>query len=139
VHRDLGRREQLIVKISAVLGWWSGGQLGEGDAVDAPNPTRKVALVGEACASCDFSQAGLPLVNQLDRLLQSEMHDPAVRGHANRSGEYAREVEWATPCYICQQSNLDRLIEVGNDIVSEPLEHLLAQRPSPPALSNSEV
>jgi hypothetical protein len=100
VHRDLGRREQLIVKISAVLGWRSGGQLGEGDAVDAPNPTRQVALVGEACASGDFSQAGLPFVNQLDRSLQSEMHDPAVRGHANRSGEYAREVEWATPCYI---------------------------------------
>ena len=121
VNRNLGRRERLIVKISAVCGWWSGDQLREGDAVSAPNPTRQVALVGEACAGSYFGQTGTPFANQLDRSLQPEIYDPGVRGHANRSGEHAKEVERATPCYFCQRSDLDGLIEVGHDIVSEPL------------------
>jgi hypothetical protein len=44
------RRAILIVKILAV---WVlvGSQLGEGNAVNAPNPTQQVTLVGETCAS----------------------------------------------------------------------------------------
>jgi hypothetical protein len=101
--------------------------------VNAPDPTRQVTLVGKAGASGDFSQAGSPFANHLDRTSQSEMHDVTVRRQANRSGEHAREVERATPRNVCERSDLDRLIEVGNDIVSEPLEHVFAQHAAFPA------
>ena len=89
-----------------------------------------MALVGEACAGCDFSQAGSPFANQLDRALQSEMHDPAVRGDANRSGEHVREVGGTPARYTRERGDLDGLIEMGNDIVSEPPEHVFAQHAS---------
>ena len=84
--------------------------------MNAPHPTRQAALVGEARASCDFGQTGLPVANQLDRSSQPEMHDPAVRGHANRTGEHAGEVERAAPRYFCQRSDLDRFI--GRSLLS---------------------
>jgi hypothetical protein len=51
--------------------------------MNTPNPARQVALVGKARARRDFRQAGSPFVDQLDRALQSEMHDVAVRRHNN--------------------------------------------------------
>src|SRR5258707_14803056 len=84
VHRDLGRSEQLILKISAV---WAAvrRQLHERDAVNAPNPTRQMTLVGKASARCDFGEAGPSVADQLDCALQSQMHDVAVRRHSHGS------------------------------------------------------
>jgi hypothetical protein len=67
------------------------------------------------------------------------MHDVTVRGHAYRSGEHAREVEGATPRYFCERGDLDGLVEVGNDIVSQPLEHVLAQHAAYPAFERRRV
>src|ERR1700726_743734 len=100
--------------------------------MNAPNPTCHATLIGESCARRDFSQARSPVVNKLDRTLQSEMHDVTVRGQATGSGEYAREVERVAPRYVCERGDLDGLIEVGNDIISEPLEHLFAPHASHP-------
>ena len=101
--------------------------------MNTPDPAGQVTLVGKACASCDFSQARSPFANKRDRTLQSEMYDVTVRGHAHRSAEHAREVEWATSSYFCEHGDLDRAIQMGNDIVSELLEHVFAQHAACPA------
>ena len=66
----------------------------------------------------------LPVANELDRALQFQMHDEMVGSYANGSGEYAREMEGTAPRHSCERGDLDRLIEMGNDIVSGPLEHV---------------
>src|SRR5258707_15440194 len=76
-------------------GTGSGEQLLEGDAVNASNPARQVALIGEARVCRDFSQAGPSVANKLHRTLQSQMHDITVRRHSNGSAEHAGEVERA--------------------------------------------
>src|SRR5258708_5602613 len=98
--------------------------------MNAPNPTPQVALVGEARARRDFSQAGSPLANKLDRTLQSQTHDVTVRSHPDRSREHASEVEWAAPRYFRERRDFDGLVQMGKDIVSEPLEHVFAQHAS---------
>src|SRR5258708_24130895 len=105
----------------------SGDQLGEGHAVNAPDPARQVALVGKGRAGCNVGKTRTPVANELDRTLQSQMHDVTVRRHANRPGEHAREVEWAAARYRGERVDLDGLIEVSDDIVPEPFEHFLAQ------------
>ena len=116
----------------------SGSEPRQRNAMNASDPTRQVALVGKAGAGSDFSQPRPTLPNKLERMLQSEVDDVAMRGHADGSGEHAREMERAAPCYFCQGSDLDRLIEVGNDIVSEPPEHVFPNIPRA-RFSNSEV
>src|SRR5262249_17603669 len=85
--------------------------LGERDPVNATNPAPEVALVGEACARRDFRQTGSPLSNERDRLSQSQMHDVAVRSHADGSGEHAGEMERAAPRDVCQRRDLYRLVQ----------------------------
>ena len=101
--------------------------------MNASNPTRQVTLIGEASASRDFGQPGLPVANKLYGTLQPQMHDITMRGHTDRSGEHAREVERAAPRYVRECSDLDRLVEMSNDIISEPLEDGFAQFTSCPA------
>ena len=115
---------------------WSGGQLREGDAVNAPSPARQVTLVGKARSRRDFSKAGSAVANQLDGALQSQMHDVTVRGHSDGSGEDAREVEGAAPRQSCERGDLDRLVQVRNDIVPEPLQHIPAQHATRPAFAS---
>jgi len=107
-------------------------QLRESHAANASNPARQVALVGEACVCCDFSQAGPPLARQLDRTLQSQMHHVTMRRHADGSAENPREVERAASRQLCQRGDLDRLVQVSDNIVFESLEHVLAQRATCP-------
>jgi hypothetical protein len=95
--------------------------------VNAPNPSRQVALVGEARGSCDFSQAMATVAHQLKRALQAQMHDVAVRGDADRSGKYPREVKRAAIGDLGQRTSLDALIQMGNDVVPETAQHLLLQ------------
>ena len=54
--------------------------------MNAPDPTREMALVGKACAHRDIGQAGSDMTNKLDHSLPSQMHDVAVRTDANESG-----------------------------------------------------
>jgi hypothetical protein len=110
--------------------FWSGSQLGEGDAVNAPNPTRQVTLVSEACPGRDYGEVASPFPDKLNRALQSEVHDVTVRRHADGSGKYAREMERAARCKARQRRNLDRLLYVGNDVISEASEHFLAEHTS---------
>src|SRR5262245_33561846 len=91
-----------------------------------------MALVGKAGASRDLGQAGLPLPNKLDRALQSEMHDVAMRGHADGSSKYPREMEWAAPCNIRERLDPDWLIEMIDDVVPEPPKQVSAEHAARP-------
>ena len=51
-----------------------------------------MTLVSKAGARGDFSQAGFPGPNKLDRPVQSEMHDVAVRRQAD--GSVNTSVRW---------------------------------------------
>jgi hypothetical protein len=48
-----------------------------------------VALIGEPSAHRDFGKTASVIAKELDRPLQSQMHDITVWGYANRSGEDA--------------------------------------------------
>jgi hypothetical protein len=89
---------------------------------------RKVALIGEACAGCDFCQSISPVANKLERTLQSKVHDVTVRRDTNGSREYARKMGRTVPHDACELANPHRLIEMGNDIVPDPLEVIRSQR-----------
>jgi len=60
--------------------------------MNASDPTRQMALVGKPVWASDFGQPRLTLPNKLDRTLQSEVHDVAMRGHADGSGD--TRVKW---------------------------------------------
>jgi len=107
--------------------------------VNPPNPTRQVALVGETRRSRDFGQARSSITHKLDRTLQSLMHHVTMRRHADRASEHACEVELAAPDDAGERGYLNRLVQMGHDVVFEPLEHVLAQCPSRPALKIRSV
>src|SRR5271167_4595054 len=96
--------------------------------MNASDPTRQMALVGKAGAGSDFGEPGPPFPNKLERMLQSEMHNVAMRGHADGSGEHPREMEWAAPRYIRERLDADRLIEMSDDVIPEPPELVFAER-----------
>src|SRR5205814_9292335 len=83
----------------------SSQKLSRRNAVNAPNPPRQVALVGEARGSCDFGQAMATVAHQLKRALQAQMHDVAVRGDADRSRKYTREVKRAAIADLGQRTS----------------------------------
>ena len=114
------------MKNPAVL-WSAQAAIAEGDAVNAADPARQMALVGKARTCGDFGKAQSPVANELDRTLQSQMHDIAMRRDADGSREDPGEVKRAAPRYVGQRGDLDRLVEMGDDIVPEPLEHVFAQ------------
>ena len=95
--------------------------------MNAPNPPRQVALVGEARGSRDFGQSMAAVAHQLKSALQAQMHDVAVRSHADRSRKYTREVKRAATGDPGQRTSLDTLIHMGNDVVPETAEHVLVQ------------
>jgi len=101
--------------------------------VNAPNPPRHVALVGEARGSCDFSEAMATIAHQLKSAPQAQMHDVAVRRHTDRSRKYAREVKRAATGDLGQPTSLNGLIYMGNDVVPDTAEHLLVQPAAPRA------
>ena len=113
------------MKIFAVC--LSNHKLSRRNTVNAPNPPRQVALVGEARGSCDFGQAMATVAHQLKRALQAQMHDVAVRSHADRSHKYTREVKRAAIGDPGQRTGLDALIHMGNDVIPETAEDLLLQ------------
>jgi hypothetical protein len=92
--------------------------------MNAANPTRQVALVGEARAGGNFSQTAPPAADELDRALQSQMHDVTVWCHTDRLGEDAREMERAAARQSRQGGDLDRTVKVGEDKVFEVLQHI---------------
>jgi len=92
-----------------------------------------MALVSKAGASRDLGQTGFPFPNKLDRALQSEMHDVAMRCHADGSGKHPREMEWTAPCNIRERLDPDRLIEMSDDVISEPPEQVFAQHAARPS------
>src|SRR5262252_544424 len=91
-----------------------------------------MALVGKAGAGSDFSQPRPLFPNKLDRALQSEMHDVAMRCHADGSRKHPREMEWAAPCNIRERLDPDRLIEMSDDVVPEPPEQVFTQHAARP-------
>src|SRR5262245_3348431 len=95
--------------------------------MNTANPSRQVTLVSEACASSKFSEAAASFAHKLDRAPQSKMNNVAVRGHADRPGEYVCETGWASPRHVCERRDLDRLIKVSSDIVLDPRKLVLAQ------------
>jgi hypothetical protein len=80
---------RLVVKIRAVSDWAQATNRVGCDAVNPPNPPRQVALIGEPSAHRDFGKAASVIAKELDRPLQSQMHDITVWGYTNRSGEDA--------------------------------------------------
>src|SRR5215472_1063894 len=91
-----------------------------------------MALVGKAGADRDFHQPRLPFPNKLDRTRQSEMHDVAMRCHADGSGKHPREMEWAAPGNIRERLDPDRLIEMSDDVIPEPPYQVFAQHAARP-------
>ncbi len=73
--------------------------------MNAPDPTREMALVGKACAHRDIGQAGSDMTNKLDRSLLSQMHDVAVRTDANESGEQPGKMERAAARYLGERGD----------------------------------
>lgn len=61
--------------------------------MNATDPPRQVTLVRKAGICGDFGQARSSLPNTLDRSLQAQVHDVAVRRHADGSGKHAVEME----------------------------------------------
>jgi hypothetical protein len=104
--------------------------LSEGDPVNTRNPARQMTLVGKSCPDCNFSEARLPVPYKLDRVLQSQMHDVAVRRHADGSGKHAYKVERAAPRDSRKRGHFDRFVEVSNDIILEAIKELPAERTS---------
>jgi hypothetical protein len=58
------------------------------------------------------------------------MHDVTVRRYTNRSGEHPSEVKWTAPCYARKGRDFDRFIQMSNNVVPDPSEHLFAQAAS---------
>ena len=107
--------------------------------MNTPNPTAQMILVGEARAKCNIRQPKFAIANKLDSTLQSKMDNVAVRGYANGALEHAREVEWAASRYFCECGHFNRLVQVSQDIILEPLEHVLAQPAARPAVEARRV
>src|SRR5258705_13738980 len=55
------------------------------------------------------------------------MHNVAVWANSNKAAKDAREVEWAAPCYLCERGHLDRLANVGDDVLPYSPQDLVAQ------------
>src|SRR5262245_5017280 len=89
-----------------------------------------MALVGKARARRDLGEPEPPFTHKLDRVLQSKMHDVAVWRNADRPAEDATELKWGLPRYLCQGCNLDLFVDMGEDIVCEPVKHCFAQHSS---------
>ena len=81
-------------------------KLGWGDAMNAPNPARQMALVREAGFCSDLGKANTPIANHLNRPFQSKMSDVLVRADANRSRKDTREVILAEACHSGERRNV---------------------------------
>ena len=82
--RTATRKKRAIVRADAALSVGSGSQPRQRDTMNASDPPRQMALIGKASADSDFGQPGPPFANKLERTLQSEVHDVAMRCHTNR-------------------------------------------------------
>ena len=122
------KKKRATVRADAALSVGSGSEARQRNAMNASDPTRQMALVGKAGAGSDFGQPRPPFANKLDRTLQSEMHDIAMRCHADRSGKHSREMELAACRYIRERLDADRLIKMSDDVIPEPPELVFAQR-----------
>jgi len=91
-----------------------------------------VALVRKTGPSRDFGQPKLPDANKLGRSLHAQMYDVTVWGEANRLCKHPREVERAAPGNARELIDLDRFVNVGKDVIFEPLEDRFTQRASRP-------
>jgi hypothetical protein len=100
--------------------------------VNAPDPTREMALVGKACAHRDIGQAGSDMTNKLDRSLPSQMHDVAVRTDANESGEQPGKWNGLRPA-IFERGDFDGLIDVSNHVICNSAVPYLERTKSRPA------
>jgi hypothetical protein len=103
--------------------------LGKRYAVNATDPTGQVTLIGKAPACCNLCEAGSPVTYQCCCALQPKRHDVTVRRYANDSGEYQSEVKWTATCYARKGRDFDRFIQMSNDVVRDPSEHLLVKLP----------
>ena len=126
------RKKRAIVRADAALSVGSGGQPRQRDTMNASDPPRQVALIGKASAGSDFGQPRPAFANKLERTLQSEVHDVAMRCHTDRSGKHPREMEWAAPREIRERLDADRLIKMSDDVIPEPPELVFAQRAARP-------
>ena len=100
--------------------------------MDATNPTRQVALVRKTGPSRDFGQPKLPGPNKLGRSLHAQMYDVTMWGEANRLCKHPREVERAAPGNARELIDLDLFVNVGKDLIFEPLEDRFTQCASRP-------
>src|SRR5208282_4263493 len=126
------RKKRAIVRADVAVSVGSGGQPRQRDTMNASDPPRQVALIGKASAGSDFGQPRPPFANKLERTLQSEVHDVAMRRHTDRSGKHPREMEWAAPREIRERLDADRLIKMSDDVIPEPPELVFAQRAARP-------
>jgi hypothetical protein len=62
--------------------------------------------------------------------LQSKKHDVTVRRYADRSGEHSTEMKWTASRYGRKGCDFDRFIQMSNNVVPDPSEHLFAQAAS---------
>jgi hypothetical protein len=62
--------------------------------------------------------------------LQSKKHDVTVRRYADRSGEHSTEMKWTASRYARKGRDFDSFIQMSNDVVPDPSEHLFSQAAS---------
>ena len=74
--------------------------------MDAPHPACQVALIGEARFCGYLGKAELSIPNHFYRALQSQMDDITIRGHADESGERAREMKLTAISHLRKRCNV---------------------------------
>jgi hypothetical protein len=89
-----------------------------------------MALIGKARPCCNLRQAGSSVTYQFCCALQSKKHDVTVRRYADRSGEHPTEMKWTASRYAGKGCDFDRFIQMSNDVVPDPSEHLFVQAAS---------
>src|SRR5215471_21218296 len=99
--------------------------------MDASNPARQMALIRKTRFCANLGKAEFPLSNHFDRPLQSEMNDVAMRAHADGSGEGAGKMELAAVRHSRKRRDVKRFIQMLEDELLQPIEHVGGQRGVP--------
>src|SRR5215831_19164977 len=96
--------------------------------MDAPNPARQMALIRKTRFYSNLSETEFSIPNHLDRPLQSEMNDVAMRAHADGSGEGARKMELAAVRHSRKRRDVKRFVQMLEDELLQPIENVGGQR-----------
>jgi hypothetical protein len=93
--------------------------------MDAPNPTRQMTLIREACFYGNFRETEPSFSNHFNRPLQPKMGNVAVWADTNRSSEDARKMELTPVCHFREGCDIEGFVQMRANEILQPLEHVL--------------